>query len=99
MPAAADASVEREGGSLRFRGELVGAAVPALWRGLVAQPAGLRRIDIERVTRIDSAGLALLSAIADAAGGAGSVEIAGDPPGLAGLRAAYRLDPALGFGA
>ena len=99
MPAPTDATVHREGESLRFGGELVRDAVPALWRSARPQAAGLRRIDITGVTRIDSAGLALLSAIADAAGGAGSVEVAGDPPGLAGLRAAYRLDPALGFGA
>lgn len=98
MPAATDASVRREGESLRFGGDLVRDAVPALWRQAQPQAPGLRRIDIAGVTRIDSAGLALLSALADAAGGAGRIEVAGDPPGLAGLRAAYRLDEALGFG-
>ena len=49
------------------------------------------------MTRIDSAGLAMLSALADAAAGGSGIDVTGDPPGLAALRAAYRLDVALGF--
>ena len=98
MPApATDASVVREGGALRFGGALVRAAVPALWRTAAAQAGGARCIDIGGVTAIDSAGLALLSALAHAAGR--DAEVVGAPPGLPELRAAYRLDAALGFAA
>ena len=97
MPAPTEAGVRREGDALRFSGALVREAVPALWREARTHAAGARGIDMSAVERIDSAGLALLSAIAGAAGGAGRVEVAGDPPGLADLRAAYRLDAALGF--
>lgn len=92
MPAA-EARVSRQGDALRFEGALVREAVPALWRAAKAQAAGgAARLDITPVTRIDSAGLALLSALA-----ADGLPVAGDPPGLAGLRAAYRLDADLGF--
>jgi phospholipid transport system transporter-binding protein len=47
------------------------------------------------VTRVDSAGVALLAELAARAGTA--VAIDGMPPGLAELRAAYRLTPALAF--
>ena len=98
MPApAADASVHREGEALRFSGALVRAAVPALWRAAQPQVAGARRIDIGGVTRIDSAGLALLSALAGTAARGSAIDVVGEPPGLADLRAAYRLDMALGF--
>lgn len=97
MPAT-DAAVRRDGDALRVSGDVTGDSVPALWRSARPQCAGARRIDIADVTRIDSAGLALLSALADAAGSAG-IEVVGTPPGLSDLRAAYRLDAALGFGA
>ena len=97
MPAPTDPGVSREGDALRVRGDVTGERVPALWRSARPQCAGVRRIDIAGVTRIDSAGLALLSALADAAGSAG-IEVVGSPPGLSDLRAAYRLDAALGFG-
>ena len=97
MPAATDAGIQRDGDALRVSGTVTGDTVPALWRSARPQCAGVRRIDIEGVTRIDSAGLALLSALADAAGSA-DIEVVGTPPGLSDLRAAYRLDAALGFG-
>jgi len=96
MPApAADPAVRREDGALRFGGALVRDAVPALWRAARSELAGVRRFDIAAVTAIDSAGLAMLSALAAAAGD--GIEVAGTPPGLAELRAAYRLDATLGF--
>lgn len=98
MPAPTDASIRRDGDALRVSGAVTGDTVPALWRSARPQCAGARRIDIGGVTRLDSAGLALLSALADAADSAG-IEVVGSPPGLADLRAAYRLDAALGFGA
>ncbi|WP_132987080.1 STAS domain-containing protein [Luteimonas terricola] len=97
MPAATEAAVHRDGEALRFSGALVRAAVPALWRAAQPQAAGARRIDIGAVTRIDSAGLALLSALAETAARGAAIDVIGEPPGLADLRAAYRLDTALGF--
>ena len=97
MPAPTEAGVRREGDALRFSGALVRDAVPALWRAAQPQAAGARGIDIAAVTRIDSAGLAMLSALAGAAAGGSGIDVTGDPPGLADLRAAYRLDAALGF--
>jgi phospholipid transport system transporter-binding protein len=94
-PAASEPAVIREGEALRFRGALVRAAVPALWRAARPLAAGARRIDISGVDHVDSAGLALLSAIADAAGH--GIDVVGGPAGLDTLRAAYRLDGALGF--
>lgn len=96
MPAPTEATVRREGEALRFSGALVRDAVPALWRAAQPQAVGARGIDIAAVTRIDSAGLAMLSALAGAATG-GGIDVTGQPPGLADLRAAYRLDAALGF--
>jgi len=96
MPApAAESRVHREGDALRFGGAVVRDAVPALWRAAQPLIAGTRRIDITGVERVDSAGLALLSALADATGA--GTDILGAPAGLDALRAAYRLDPALGF--
>lgn len=97
MPAT-DAAIRRDGDALHVSGDVTGEHVPTLWRSARPQCAGARSIDIAGVTRIDSAGLALLSALADAAGSAG-IEVTGSPPGLADLRAAYRLDAGLGFGA
>ena len=95
MPAPTEAGVRREGEALRFSGALVRDAVPALWRSARALAGGAQGIDIPAVGRIDSAGLAMLSALAGQA--AGGLAVTGNPPGLADLRAAYRLDAVLGF--
>ncbi|MGY0612928.1 MULTISPECIES: STAS domain-containing protein [unclassified Luteimonas] len=97
MPAATEASVRRDGDALRVSGAVVREAVPALWRAAAAQVAGARSLDITAVTRLDSAGLALLSALGHATGHGGAIDVSGAPPGLADLRAAYRLDASLGF--
>lgn len=94
MPADTPA-LRRDGDALVFTGALLREHVRALWRDAVAQAAGARRFDLTAVTGLDSAGLALLTGVAARAGG--TVEVAGDPPGLAALRDAYRLTPALGF--
>ena len=57
----------------------------------------MRRFELGAVAAVDSAGLALLAELASRAGG--PVAIAGDPPGLAALREAYRLDAGLGYAA
>jgi phospholipid transport system transporter-binding protein len=69
--------------------------VPALWRQALPLVAGATRFDLAGATRVDSAGVALLAELASRAGG--TVTIAGDPPGLAELRAAYRLQADLAF--
>ena len=92
-----DASVHREGETLAFAGALSRDAVAALWAKALAQVAGVTRFDLQGVERVDSAGLALLAELAARAGG--DVTVDGTPAGLAELRAAYRLDPALGFAA
>ena len=48
------------------------------------------------MTSVDSAGLALLAELASKLG---SVALLGNPPGLAELQTAYRLDDQLGFAA
>ncbi len=93
MPVA-DPGVQRDADALRFRGELTVAGITALWPQALAALPGVRRFDLTGVGRVDSAGVALLSELAQRAGGPA---IDGDPPGLSALRAAYRLTPALAF--
>jgi phospholipid transport system transporter-binding protein len=102
MPASTDAaaSVQHAGEALRFAGVLSRAHVAALWRQLPALD-GVRTLDLREVTAVDSAGLAMLSDIAERAGAGQPVSIAlredAPPAGLAELRAAYRLDATLRF--
>ena len=97
-PTDADAaSLRREGDTLHASGALVAATIAALWPSALAQVAGARGIDLHAVTRVDSAGVAFLAELAQRAGAA--IAIAGDPPGLSALRAAYRLTPTLGYAA
>ena len=93
MPApSAEATVRFDDGCLRIDGALVRAAVPGLWGRVHAlHPAA---IDLAGVTRVDSAGLALLGALVARVPG---VAVLGDPPGLSELRAAYRLDAGFGL--
>lgn len=92
-PAAARAT--RDGDTLRFDGALSRDQVPALWRQALPLVAGARRFDLAGASRVDSAGVALLAELAARAGG--TVAIDGEPPGLAELRAAYRLKVDLDF--
>lgn len=88
------ATVSRDGDSLVFNGTLERAAVPSLWKTALLILQGVARIELSQVSRVDSAGVALLAELASRAG---QVDIVGDPSGLAELRAAYRLGPDLGF--
>jgi len=92
-----NAGLRRDGDALVFTGALLRDDVAALWRQASAALDGVRRFDLQAVARIDSAGLALLAELAARAGG--GIAVDGTPAGLAELRAAYRLDPALGFAA
>lgn len=93
MSAMSAPGVPRDGDVLHLGGRLDRAAVPALWREVQSRRDGLRGVDVQAVDTVDSAGLALLAELA-----AGGLAITGEPPGLAELRAAYRLDGSLGFG-
>ena len=95
MPAAEPATVERAGATLRFGGALQRDAIAALWRVALPLAGEADRFDLTAVTRVDSAGVALLAEIAARIGA--PVAIDGTPPGLAELRAAYRLTPGLAF--
>ena len=96
MPGSERASVRRDGEALVFSGALLRDAIAGLWPDALKALDGARSLDLAAVPRIDSAGLALLSALSGRAGG--SVEISGSPEGLEELRAAYRLSPSLAFG-
>ena len=88
------ATLRRDGDTLRLGGALVAAAIAGLWPSALAAVDGATRIDVGAVTRVDSAGVALLAELMQRAGASA---LAGDPPGLSALRAAYRLTPALAY--
>lgn len=92
--ASRNADVARDGNRLVFSGALDRAGCAALWKQLQALPGGVGQLDLKAVVDVDSAGLALL---AEVAGRNPGVEIVGAPAGLDELRAAYRLDPGLGY--
>lgn len=95
MPAAEPAAVAREGERLRFSGALLRDAIAPLWKQALPLADGARVIDLAGVSRVDSAGVALLAELAARAGG--SVGVEGSPEGLQALRGAYRLDQSLAF--
>ncbi|MEO5565698.1 MAG: STAS domain-containing protein [Luteimonas sp.] len=95
MPGSEPASVARAGDALRFTGALLRDAVPMLWRQALPLVDGAQRFELNLVTRVDSAGVALLAELSALAGHVPNIE--GSPPGLAELRAAYRLLPDLDF--
>lgn len=78
--------------TLVLDGVLDRAAAGQLWPQLAARTGTLERIDLQAVSRLDSAGLALLSRLAGP-----RLELVGQPSGLDELIAAYRLSPQLGF--
>jgi phospholipid transport system transporter-binding protein len=90
------ATCTRHDYTLVFSGTLDRAAVAVLWPQLQKTVAGARRLDLSAVSRVDSAGLALLAELAAMAGG---VAVLGRPEGLAELCAAYRLQDDLSFAA
>ena len=79
-------------GTLVLSGVLDRTAASALWAQLGAHAGSVQQIDLQAVTAVDSAGVALLSSLASP-----GVQLAGKPAGLDELIAAYRLSPQLGF--
>lgn len=95
---ATDAGCRRDGDALRFSGALDRAAAVLLWTQASQALDGVRRFDLDAVSRVDSAGLALLGELAARLRQGGTtVQFQGQPPGLSELSAAYRLGPALEF--
>lgn len=88
------ASLRRDGERLRFSGRLDRGAATTLWPQAAAALAGAQVLDVAAVEAVDSAGVALLVAVAERMEAA---RIEGAPQGLAELLAAYRLTPALAF--
>lgn len=89
--AAVESSVERAGPLLRLRGRLDRASVAGLWPQALAALEGAQGLDLHAIEALDSAGLALLAELADRLP-LGARRIEGQPPGLAGLCAAYRMN-------
>ncbi len=89
-------AVGRRDDALVFDGVLTRPVVASAWRQAQALLPGVTRLDLTATARIDSAGLAMLVALARQGAIA---DVVGMPTGYAELRAAYRLDDALGFAA
>jgi len=98
VASAKPASLVRRDDALVFDGALDRAAATALWPQASRALDGIRALDLSAVSRVDSAGLALLAELLARlrAQGAAPVLI-GQPAGLAELRDAYRLGAELDF--
>ncbi len=96
---ASNGALRRDGGTLAASGVFDRAAATQLWQQVDDLLPGAAALDLSAIERLDSAGLALLAEVAarlrQQHGDA--VTVAGTPPGLEELRAAYRLSPALDF--
>jgi len=91
-------SLHRDGPALRLSGPLDRDAVTSAWPALLPLLDGARVLDLGGVTRLDSAGVALLAEAAAGIAARGvAPELTGVPAGLADLRAAYRLDAVLAY--
>lgn len=97
---ASNGSLQLDGSRVRLAGALDRAAAVALWPQLRTLPAAVSVLDLDAVTRVDSAGLALLAELMARARAAGrTLALHGTPPGFTELSAAYRLDASLDFNA
>lgn len=85
-------AVTRRDDALVFDGVLTRPVVTSAWRAALPLLTGATRIDLATVRSVDSAGLAMLAALARRAD---IRHIDGSPAGFSELRAAYRLDEAL----
>jgi len=91
------ARIQIQGDTLHIHGTLDRAAVVALWPQLYPPPHLVRYLNVQAITSIDSAGLALLAELMTQLREKGTANIIGKPPGLEELSAAYRLTPTLEF--
>lgn len=87
------ARVAREGDALVFGGPLERDAIATLWAAALPLLPGANAVDLAAVSRVDSAGMAMLAELQARADG--RLAMRGTPDGLPELRAAYRLDDAL----
>jgi phospholipid transport system transporter-binding protein len=95
---ASNASLQRDGATLRASGTLDRAAATALWPQLDSLLAGVSTLQLDAIERLDSAGLALLAeAAARVRDGGGNLDVIGCAAVLDELRAAYRLSTNLDF--
>lgn len=93
-------SARIDGSRCVFDGVLDRDAVVTLWPKLKDLPEGVLQLDLNAVTQVDSAGLALLAELAARARDDGrTLAINGTPAGFNELCAAYRLAPSLDFNA
>ena len=86
--------VRRDGAALHLSGTIDRTAATALWPQASVSVDGARVLDVSAVDAVDSAGLAMLVALAARMD---DVRIEGAPRGMNALRAAYRLSPSLAF--
>ena len=93
----AESGIHQTNEMLALTGELVVTTVGKLWPRLNAALVHAHTIDLHGVSRLDSAGLALLVALVTTARSSygKSIEFSGSPIGLDALLAAYRLPPTL----
>ena len=94
------ASARIDGSRVLFTGVLDRDAVVALWSKLKDLPDNVLQLDLNGVTQVDSAGLALLAELTARARDDGrTLVVNGSPAGFNELSAAYRLAPSLDFNA
>ncbi|QIL19434.1 STAS domain-containing protein [Thermomonas sp. HDW16] len=86
--------LQRSGAHLRLSGTLDRAAASVLWPQAATALESATVLDLQAVDAVDSAGLALLVALAERMQ---DPQVDGSPRGLDELRAAYRLTPTLSF--
>ena len=87
-------SVRRDGERVVFTGTLDRGAVTGLWPQATVAATGAQVLDVSNVASVDSAGVAMLVALAARMD---AVRVEGAPTGMADLLAAYRLRPTLAF--
>ena len=75
---------------MQLSGALTFANVPTVWDTFVTDAVGKERIDVSAVTEVDSAGLALISALKRAAGP--QCRVVGMTSKLATLASAYDVE-------
>lgn len=90
----AASSVRRDGERLVLAGTLDRGAVTQLWPQATVAATGAQVLDVAAVASVDSAGVAMLVALAARMD---AVRVEGAPRGMADLLAAYRLQPTFGF--